>query len=84
MTGSTTQLRDGLWAAGLGLAAATVVFYKQKRTIPFKVMQYVNLMGCRAAQLRLAPPQTAYILAWPTLGTALMLTVQPSEQQVRN
>ena len=31
----------------------------------------------------LRPPQVAYFLSWPTLGSAIILTMMPSEDRMR-
>lgn len=80
-------VREGaLLGAGVLLATGATVFYRQKATTPFRV-------SCHGTQwtdstldaFDLTRPdcvQIAYFLAWPVLGSAIILTSTPSDERL--
>ena len=79
--------QDGaLLGGGMWLAAAATFFYKKKQTLPFKA----STRKWTGAQVEVQTKghskqttvtQVAYFLAWPTLGTAVILVAMPSKER---
>jgi hypothetical protein len=95
---SDVSAKHLLLGTGAMCVLATVYFYKKKATVPFKVRRRRTLSlggGGRAPQPRHLRPrlpdrhrpgrlaQVAYGLSWPTLGTGIMLSVQPERFQAQ-
>lgn len=90
-------VRDGaLLAAGMWFAGASTFFYRRKQTLPFKVCVYwCNLLNFLLtiffSLLFLLvvyhhwdyTTQVAYFLSWPTLGSAVILVMTPSEDKMK-
>jgi len=68
-----------LCVSGALLAGASVVFYRAKRTAPFKVRRCASHALSPSQRPRLSTaPQVCYFLAWPVLGTGTILALQPA------
>lgn len=82
-------VRDGaLLAAGMWFAGASTFFYKRKQTLPFKVSVKCNIKMLAASSYGLhcadnITMQVAYFLSWPTLGSAIILVMTPSEDKMK-
>lgn len=87
-------VRDGaLLTAGIWFAGASTFFYRRKQTLPFKVehlckchtlIVWIWLRSFVGAQsVCLYCPQVAYFMSWPTLGSAIILVMMPSEEKMK-